>query len=137
MSRWKESFRWKWEKEEHINILESAAVVTAIRHKCRRTSAWGKRHLVMVDSQVALGALTKGRSSRPGVNLACRRLGALSLAHQIKLYMRWVPTKRNLADGPSRGFALGVAPTLSEEAPPLRLRTRQKDLPKDFRDLTG
>ena len=33
----------------------------------------------------------------------CRRLAALTLAEQVALEARWIPTSKNFADGPSRG----------------------------------
>eukprot|EP00969_Alexandrium_andersonii_P284055 12558463-Alexandrium_andersonii.AAC.1 len=64
--------------------------------------------MLFVDSQVTLCCLSKGRSSRLALNYVCRRVAAHSLAFDARLAVRWVPTKRNHADGPSRGEPLGV-----------------------------
>ena len=32
-----------------------------------------------------------------------RRITAWALVHRLRLAVRWVPSKRNIADGPSRG----------------------------------
>ena len=116
--RWREVYRWDFEKEEHINVLELKAAYNAIRHKSRRARSWHKRHLIFVDNQVILGALAKGRSSRQGLNYVLRKVASLTLGLRMRVYPRWVPTKRNYADGPSRGFSLGVAP----ESIPTRCR---------------
>ena len=140
MGRWHETFRWKWLVEEHINVLEAKAVVNAIRHKVRRISAWGARHLIFVDSQVTMGSLTKGRSSRPGMNYSCRKLGALTLLFGIKVYLRFVPTKRNYADGPSRGFGLGIAPESVPQRtvlPHTATAPAPRGVPERFRNLAG
>ena len=102
----------------------------------RDRSAWGRRVLVFVDSQVTLCCVSKGRSSRPGLNYVCRRIAALGLACEFTPVIRWVPTKRNHADGPSRGFVLGVAPE-AEPAPRVRLPVGPSPMPEDFRRISG
>ena len=120
-------------------MLEAKTVLLCLRHRVRSQASWKKRHMVMVDSQVSLGAITKGRSSRRGMNYVCRRIGALQLAFLVKPYLRWVPTKRNFADGPSRGFPVGVAPS----SIPQRVRRPEmmeqitEEMPEHFRHLAG
>eukprot|EP00974_Lingulodinium_polyedra_P076535 7407711-Lingulodinium_polyedra.AAC.1 len=65
LERWRLLFSWKWADAEHINLLELRAVLAAVRHVARQPGGPGRRHLVFVDSQVTLGAGSKGRSSRP------------------------------------------------------------------------
>jgi hypothetical protein len=65
-------------------------------------SAVGKRVLVLSDSQVVIGAVTKGRSSSPQLLRRLRTVSALVLAGGIRLSVRWVPSEFNPADGPSR-----------------------------------
>jgi hypothetical protein len=132
--RWKEAFRWSWDHPEHINVLEAKCLLAALRHKTRRSSSWGKRHLFFTDSQVTLGSLSKGRSSRPGMNWVCRVSAGLSLGFDLRLYIRWVPTKRNLADGPSRGFGIGPAPLEPRVVMP---RSSALKLPENFKVITG
>ena len=116
------------------DILELKAALNVLRHKMRQRDAWRRRHLLMVDSQVALGAISKGRSSQPGVNDVCRKLGALQLAYGIRIYSRWVPMKWNVADGPSRGHPIGPAP----ESVPARVRFPRLDsMPEEFKRFTG
>ena len=59
--------------------------------------------MLQSDSTAAVGALRKGRSSKRPLLKHCRRLAALTLAEQLTLEARWVPTAKNMADGPSRG----------------------------------
>lgn len=61
-----------------------------------------RRVLVATDNLAGLGVICKGRSSRREMLQAARQLGAISLAYGTRFYMRWVPSKRNWADGPSR-----------------------------------
>ena len=101
IERWSEVFRWKWQTEEHINVLEARALLAAVRRAMRDRAAWGRRVLVFVDSQVTLCCVSKGRSSRLGLNYVCRRIAALGLACEFTPVIRWVPTRRSHADGPS------------------------------------
>jgi hypothetical protein len=60
------------------------------------------RLVVMVDSMVAVGEISKGRSSSFVVNGLIRELlGSLVLGQQ-SLALLWVPTDVNIADNPSR-----------------------------------
>jgi hypothetical protein len=74
---------------------------------CRRKNVKGKRLLIISDSQVTVGCISKGRSSSIGLNKIVRRMAALGLAHKVKFYMRYIRTHRNPADGPSRGKPIG------------------------------
>ena len=123
-----------WEQVQHINVLECRAALTALRRAVRSRESWGRRAMLFVDSQVTLCALSKGRSSRPQINHACRRACACSLAFDLWVVYRWVPTKRNHADGPSRGFPLGVAP---EDPPQPRQPRGAAAMPEGFRQLAG
>ena len=92
-----------------------------------------------VDSQVTLGSASKGRSSRPGINFLLRKMASVLVAHDMRAFLRWVPTKRNYADGPSRGGPLGV---MVEEDERIRLpafvsSAAWQELPQAFQDLAG
>ena len=110
LERWKETFRVRWRTSEHNNIGELRTVILALRHVNRSNRAWDSRILMITDSLVSLGVLAKGRtSSWPLLRLA-RQGAALTMAFGFRVYYRYVESKRNYADGPSRGFPLGVAP---------------------------
>ena len=117
---WDEKGRWRvvvtvdWQHDEHNNVTEARTALLAIRRQARRMGAWGHRVLVIGDSQVTIGVLAKGRSSSWGLLRQCRKLAALHLGLGITLVMRYIPTDRNLADGPSRGWRIGVAPKTPE-----------------------
>ena len=70
-------------------------------------ASWGSRIMCFSDSQVTIGAISKGRSHVPVINRLARRMAALMLGTRIKPYLRYVRTHRNNADGPSRGAGLG------------------------------
>ena len=66
------------------------------------------RLMVLVDSRVVLGAVSKGRSSSRKSNFTLRKLVFLCLACDIALELVWVPTWANPADAPSRKNRLGA-----------------------------
>ena len=63
----------------------------------------------MTDSLVSLGVLSKGRSSAKALLHLARVAASVQLAFGILLYLRWVPSEKNIADGPSRQVGLGAA----------------------------
>ena len=85
--------------------------------------------LVVTDSQVVLGVFRKGRTSSPGLLYLARRLAALCMGYQVRLSLRYVPSAKNLADGPSRGMRTpGVAPeTLLKTSSGRSARTQRFD----------
>ena len=113
LARWKEEARWVWKLEEHNNILEARAGVISAKRATMTREHWNKRHLLISDSQVAIGVFGKGRSSAKSLNMLARRLASIALATGSRFYWRYIRTHRNHADGPSRGEPLGVAPKTS------------------------
>ena len=89
----------------HINEKEAGALVLAVRWAARSRRTRRCRIVIQSDSAAAVCAMRKGRSSKRGMRLQCRRLAALTLAHAITAEFRWVATDRNMADRPSRGSA--------------------------------
>ena len=59
-----------------------------------------RRLLVLVDSRVVLGAVSKGRSSSRKINFLLRKLVFWYLAYDLALELVWVPTWANPADAP-------------------------------------
>ena len=88
--------------------------MAVLRHLSRNRAAWHSRVLVLTDSMVSLGSLAKGRSSADALLRVCRASAAVQLAVGIRLYLRYVPSEQNQADGPSRGLPVGVAPGTRE-----------------------
>ena len=74
-----ESKRWRWAEEEHNNILEARAGFTALTIQTKNLDHFGKRALCIGDSQVVVGAYSKGRSSRRVLNHLCRKIAAITL----------------------------------------------------------
>lgn len=61
-SSWRLCFAWPARRPEHIGILESRGIVSAFRHKLRRASSFGRRHLTLGDNLGVEPIMTK-RSS--------------------------------------------------------------------------
>ena len=90
---------YRFSKGKDINLLESLiSLLRRITREVIRT----RRLLVLVDSRVVLGAVSKGRSSSRKVNFLLRKLWFWCLAHDVALELEWVPTWANPADAPSR-----------------------------------
>ena len=69
-----------------------------------------QRILVLVDSLVTRGVVSKGRSASRKLNAAWSRCVPICLGQGVAVGPIYVPTRLNPADGPSR---------LQEVAPPL------------------
>eukprot|EP00959_Pyramimonas_sp_CCMP1952_P291078 6089073-Pyramimonas_sp.AAC.1 len=53
----------------------------------------------------------KGRASDFGLMLGCRCSFAISVACNLKVTFRWIPSELNPTDGPSRRFQTGLGPS--------------------------
>lgn len=95
-SRWRDS-------NEHINSLELRAAATAVRWSLSYpSSSPGRKLLLFSDSLVAIGSLSKGRSSSPLLLRRLRAISACLLAGGLRLLLYWIPSHLNPADEPSR-----------------------------------
>ena len=87
---------------EHINVLELRALITGLRWVLSFPSSIGCRVVLLIDSSVVVGAVSKGRSSSFPLLVLLRRLSALCLAGGLFVQAVWIPSESNPADGPSR-----------------------------------
>lgn len=100
---WNELIAARWRRQdEHINSLEARALSTTVRRCLSQPSSTHHRLLILSDSQVVVGAITKGRTSSPDLLRRIRSISALLLAAGIKLFVRWIPSADNPADAASR-----------------------------------
>jgi hypothetical protein len=93
----------KFRHKAHINVLEAAAALTAVR-RAVRDERRGKKFVVFGDSAVVIAAVTKGRCSSFPLLVAVRRVMAMVLASGSRPRYVWIPSKANPADEPSRAF---------------------------------
>ena len=126
---------WKY-SHEHITLKEARTVVLAIRRATRTASLRGKKLLLLVDNLALALMLGKGRSSNYGMLRVAQKIGALLLAGQVVLRVRWIPSEWNISDGPSRGsFTPGFFKSGSKEvndrfeAPKSALQFRSSSTP--------
>ena len=101
--KWKTAAAWKWSGgREHINVLEMRAVLCSLRWRLERKHNIRIKFLHMVDSQVCLHALSRGRSSSRKLRRTLLRINSLLLATGSQVVWTYVHTKQNPADAPSR-----------------------------------
>ncbi|CAE8685015.1 unnamed protein product, partial [Polarella glacialis] len=87
---------------QHINALETVTVLDLLRKLGRESGTQNFRRMVLIDNQVALGVIAKGRSSSRAMMAPLRRISALLVAGNVRLVLGWVRADWNPADGPSR-----------------------------------
>ena len=102
--RWQTCRAWEFKKPQHINELELQALVGLMKWRGRRLDSFGKRFLVLVDSQVVLAVVCKGRSSARRLARILLRFNALVLATHCRPLFAFVRSAENPADAPSRKF---------------------------------
>ena len=92
--------------DDHINIRECKALLFYVRWLLRSQLRHRHRVIVLVDSMVVVGAVTKGRSGSRLLNAWVRRIHCLCFAGGIRLMLIYVPSEHNPSDYPSRGVRL-------------------------------
>ena len=99
-SGWRVDSAWEWKAASHINILESRSYVALAKDLVIKGGR--RRFCALLDSRVAKGSHSKGRSSslalRPGLLRGC----ALSICGNIYPSFGFAPTRLNTADAPTR-----------------------------------
>jgi hypothetical protein len=92
----------KFRYSSHINALELQAIRTAVHWALSSPRSIGTRLLLLSDSAVVVGAVSKGRSPSFCLRRSLRSLAAVTLASQLCPVLRWLPTQLNPADYASR-----------------------------------
>ena len=78
--QWLTRGRAQWCEHAHINELEARAALMALQWRCRAAKRFGKRWLILLDSFVSVGVLTKRRSTSYRLNRVVRKFAVLELA---------------------------------------------------------
>lgn len=108
VERWRERYRFRWEHgSEGSNILETRTVLSSVRHIGRSKKYWGLRVVMVSDNLCSVGCISKGRSNSWPLAMICLQISGYLLGYELYLLMRWIESRRNYADGPSRGRRLG------------------------------
>ena len=93
-------YAWKFRTPRHINILEAEVFKSLCKHCAVREP--NTRFGVLLDSKVALGASSHGRSSSPGLSrVLCTALPYI-LGGGLYPGGLYVPTDVHRADDPTR-----------------------------------
>ena len=115
LDRWKETFRWKWEIQEHINLCELRTALAAVRHLVRSRFSHGKRTLLIGDSLVTIGAYSKGRSSSYLLNGVLRTYTGILVGFRLAFAYPCAETHSNPTDRPSRSATIPEPPPMDED----------------------
>ena len=99
-SSWQEGSSWTWRGSSHINVLEVAAAVRTLEAEALRGG--DARFVNLVDSNVALCVLKRGRSSALALRHLAKRAAVISAAFGLYMNVRFCPTRYNPADHPTR-----------------------------------
>ena len=101
--RWRVVSSYPWRSgSAHINNLEVTAYLDLLRKRSRDASCHGERFLALLDSQVGIGVLAKGRTSSHSINALLKRVAALVIGSGFLPVYGWSPSDLNPSDGPSR-----------------------------------
>eukprot|EP00438_Fugacium_kawagutii_P022919 Skav229978 [mRNA] locus=scaffold372:377191:382604:+ [translate_table: standard] len=101
---WHEIHHYRFEREEHINVLELRAYLHTLEWRLRNAGFGDARALHLCDSQVVIAVCTKGRSSSRQLNRLLQKLGAMTIAGGVYPILAWIESHLNPADGPSRYY---------------------------------
>eukprot|EP00435_Cladocopium_sp_Y103_P018494 s3398_g4.t1 len=99
-SRWRVVREWFWKRAGHINVLETSAAVSNLVSLAKTKSS--VRFCHFVDSAVARGSLTKGRSPSRALQPLMKRAGAVCVCCDLYPGWSYAPARLNVADDPTR-----------------------------------
>lgn len=99
-------FKYPPVREGDIAALEFEAVLSALKWYLSFPSSVNSRLLTLNDNSNVFYALHKGRISSFNLLRIQRKINALLLASGVSLYVSWIPSAHNPADGASRVFEL-------------------------------
>ena len=107
ISRYELVYSCKWRYTLPSNIVEIMNTVGGLRHIGRSPANWKHRVVVATDNLASLSALGKGRSSSRRMLHLARQAAAYVIGYGLRVSYRFVPSARNMGDGPSRGRGIG------------------------------
>ena len=97
---WRTDSSWAWRDRSHINVLEARSFLRALR--LRAPAKDDMRFVHGLDSNVALGALVKGRTSSRLLLPAVKQSAALQVGFGLYPGPLFCPTRLNVSDAPTR-----------------------------------
>lgn len=99
---WRTVFSHAASDHSHINLKELRAARLYLKRHAKSKNKKNGRVIILLDSQVARGALTRGRSPSYPINRQLRRLVPTLIGGKIFPTFLWIPSKANPSDPPSR-----------------------------------
>ena len=89
--------------EAHSSTLQAGGVVLGLKWMLRQARLHSCRATFLIDAQVVLGAVAKGRSSAGAIKRDTQLTAALLLAGKVALFCTYISSEDNPAEDPSRG----------------------------------
>jgi len=100
---WVETQRYRVSRGEHVNLKEARPIRTVVRQGIERCVSGPKRHMLLSDSSVNVGAWARGRSASPRLNGFLRDVSYEQIVVGFQVGVMKLETAHNPADDPTRG----------------------------------
>ena len=124
---------WKFAEVEDIMVLEARALLRGLERVTRTRFGRNLRQVIFADNLGLVLSVGRWRCRSFKILVILRRMAAWCLSRNAHLAVRWIPSEKNPADGPSRLFQPGksvrVKEEVDEDRPP-----RLKHAPLGFTD---
>ena len=102
--RWHPVDRGTWQYQDHICLGEARTVIKAMGHMSTFPALRDKIQFSLQDDTPVAYVWAKGRAASWPLNYLARKRAALSLATGSRIYLPWVESARQPADGLSRSI---------------------------------
>lgn len=104
--KWEPLFKVRWNKKEHINVLELRSILLAVQFQISHLGVSHMRLFHVSDSFVAMAVVAKGRTGSCQLARVLKVLNAHLLAYGLTLVIGHVESTENPTDGESRSLAV-------------------------------
>lgn len=102
--KWTPAVSYVWKHKEHIDFLEAAAALLAIKWAAQ-SGVSNQKLFLFTGSLVVFHVLRKGLSSSVLILLRCRKVASICIAYNDQLFVLYKPSKCNVADYATRNFS--------------------------------
>ena len=108
-AQFREIVSYNFRSVKHVNVQETVAFRTMVKHIAKDPSLHGKRIVAFVDSQVLQNTVGKGRSSSHILNALMTSISAYMIFCNLYFLMYWVASKFNPSDDGTRNRPMRTA----------------------------